>query len=281
VTCYHAMNSHGHQNEVARRSVLRAQSYKNRRPINNPELISSLIKILPTVLILLFAVWVILRYDCVIRYVLAPRISGVELFGVKLTVAEQSLDSLTKQSPSPQSGEAAKRLPITQAQKDQIFQRAKHLAPILTHGRILWLDDNPQFNIRERNFLESLGISVDCAENNSIAHKLFNDQNQNGTPYDLIISDVDRDNLPGKTPGIDFLKELRGEGIKTDVIFFTVYAGPKPADAFGLTTSSADLLQYTFDVLQRVVKCGCESPVAGTGKCLSEFTAGCPGQPIN
>jgi DNA-binding response OmpR family regulator len=104
--------------------------------------------------------------------------------------------------------------------------------------------------VRERNFLQSIGISVDCAQDNKTAYELLRLQGINGTPYDLVISDYDRDNEPGET-GFTLLKGMREQGYRQEVVYFTASGQKKPDNAFALTNYSGDLLNYVFDALER------------------------------
>lgn len=212
--------------------------------------------IVPTVLILLFALWLVLRYDDVIRNLLSSRISGVELFGVKFTVAEQSLKSLTQLSLTTLSSGDAGRMPLTSEDREQIIKRAKLIAPIFQHSRVLWVDDHPEWIFLEINFLEALGVSVDNVVNNKSAFALLEAQRENRTPYDLVISDISRDSEQGGS-GFTLLQGLRDRRFETKLIFFTASGWDLPPEAFALTTYSGDLINFVFDALEResILKC--------------------------
>ncbi len=63
------------------------------------------------------------------------------------------------------------------------LRRAELVAPILRFAQILWVDDNPQNNIYEREILQILGSNVDVAT--STAEGLLALQSK---VYDLVVS---------------------------------------------------------------------------------------------
>lgn len=216
--------------------------------------------IVSTVLILIFASWLVFRYDDVIRNLFSSRISGVELFGVKFTVAEQSLQKLAKPISTDLSSSGAERIPLSSDDREQIIKRAKLIAQIFQHGRVLWVDDHPEWILLEVNFLQALGVSVDNVANNQSAYALIEAQNENQTPYDVVISDIGRDREPGES-GFTLLQGLRERGVDTTLIFFTGDEVEIPPEAFAVTTYSGDLLNYVFDVLERTSLCRCKEQI--------------------
>jgi len=83
-----------------------------------------------------------------------------------------------------------------------------------------------------------------------LGYALMRDQQSNGTPYQLVISDIDRGFEKGQN-GLTLLRGLRDKGYKTCLIFYTLSSQPKPEGAFGLTRYRGDLLNLVFDVLER------------------------------
>jgi CheY-like chemotaxis protein len=218
---------------------------------NREAILTAAIKVVPMVFALFLVVWLVCRYDDVVRKVLIPHISGIEVFGVKLDLAEQSLDDMRKPAPVLDPTEPPRQMPLLSAEvKAQISARVRLISPALQGRRILWVDDHPAGNISERNFLQSIGIFVDSAESNATAYLLMKGQKFYGTPYDLVISDVDRNNEQ-KESGFTLLKGMRDRGYQTDVIYYTAYLRPMPEGASALTNYSGDLLNYVFDVLER------------------------------
>jgi hypothetical protein len=198
------------------------------------------------VLVLILAV----RYESVVKQQLLPRVSKVDVFGLKFELAEKRLDQLTQTLalPKPQNA-AASAVPLSDQEKKQILARLKVVGPMLQGSHLLWVDDHPEWQVRERDFLQAIGIGVDCAQTNVTAYQLLDAQKANGTPYELVISDVDRDHEGGET-GFTFLNGIRARGYDTDVIFYTTSGAPRPPEALALTNSTSKLLNFVLDVLE-------------------------------
>ena len=214
-------------------------------PVHNVVL-DGVFKILPTICILAFATWLVLKYDAMIR----TRLRGFRAAGVELAFGDpdHNLDKL--QNPDPKIPRISPGPPISGSAKQQVRNRVSFLNGVLNGGRILWVDDRPWNNVLERNYLQSLGISIDSVENNKAAYELLRLQGINGTPYDLVISDYDRDNESGES-GFTLLDGMRKQGYNQDVVYYTASGQKKPDDAFALTNSASELFNYVFDVLER------------------------------
>lgn len=129
------------------------------------------------------------------------------------------------------------------------------------------MDDNPNWQVPERNFLQVIGIGVDCAQSNATAYKLMEAQQSNGTPYDLVISDVARDH-EGKETGFTLLDGIRERGYTTQLIFYSPSTLPKPPEAFAMTHYTNVLLNDIFDVLelQRTLHPTVQNAILNPGK---------------
>lgn len=85
-------------------------------------------------------------------------------------------------------------------------------------ARILWIDDAPSNNLLEHAALDRARAAVDLAIDWDQAEtklRLFG-------PYDLIISDMQRDEA--RLLSAEYLEGLRADGDQTPLIFYTVYA---------------------------------------------------------
>ncbi len=80
--------------------------------------------------------------------------------------------------------------------------------------RVLWVDDKPDNNLREREAMAAFNVRFDLALSTEEAL-----QRLRGADYDLIISDMGRGSNP--RAGYDLLRELRQRGDSTRVIFYT------------------------------------------------------------
>lgn len=118
-----------------------------------------------------------------------------------------------------------------------------------SRATILWVDDQPDNNIYERQSLQALGIKFVSAKSTEEALKQINNQ-----PFDVIISDMGRP--PDNRAGYTLLQNLRASGDKTPYI---IYSGSNTPEhkaearknaAFGSTNSAAELFEYVLLALQ-------------------------------
>jgi CheY-like chemotaxis protein len=112
--------------------------------------------------------------------------------------------------------------------------------------QVLWVDDNPDNNDAERQYLTQLGIRVDLATSTSKALDRMQRQR-----YDLVLSDIQRGWNPWA--GLQLLKKIRSEYPGIPVIFYTMnYEASKglPDGALGVTTRPDEL----FNLIGKVLK---------------------------
>ena len=84
-------------------------------------------------------------------------------------------------------------------------------------GRVLWVDDNPQNNVRETEILEERKVAVYHAETTEDALALLSMYQ-----YGAVISDMGRGERP--LAGIDLLKAMRARGDDRPFILYTVHS---------------------------------------------------------
>jgi len=90
--------------------------------------------------------------------------------------------------------------------------------------RILWVDDHPENNKAIITDLENEGLKTTIALSNLEARNLLNDRS---ISYDLIITDIGRDNkenapnqsIQNNTDGIAFIRSLAPDQIKNVVVY--------------------------------------------------------------
>jgi CheY-like chemotaxis protein len=224
---------------------------------------TELIKLIPTVLWALVAVWIILLFKDPIRMQVLPRLTGVKAFGVEFSLAREELNRAAKDAEKT-AREAERTLPkreleratatagldyiATPEQLSQVLRRAEAVIPALQPGaRILWVDDHPENNANERRMLESLRIAVNEALSTDQALSRLEQ-----SPYDAVISDMSRNG--DVQAGLRLLSEMRGKGIDAPVIFYVGLIDPStgtPPGAFGITFRPDELLHYVLDSLER------------------------------
>jgi CheY-like chemotaxis protein len=143
----------------------------------------------------------------------------------------------------------AEKQPVgTEQSRDQVARRAVRLSSIISGSRILLVNDIPLEMGHVIGLYESLGITVTVATTSAEALSLLA-----AGSYDLVVSDMRRGKVPDE--GIRFLNEMRARGLYRPTIFTAGQFEPErgtPAYAFGITNRVDDLLNLTFDALERV-----------------------------
>jgi CheY-like chemotaxis protein len=112
---------------------------------------------------------------------------------------------------------------------------------------VLWVDDNPDNNLLERNALEALGIRIAIGLDTNTALQTFR-----STPFDLVISDMGRPE--GRTAGLDLLRQLKQIQPAVPVLFYTSSAGVALAKEFGITGATQHPDELYALVLGELVK---------------------------
>lgn len=121
------------------------------------------------------------------------------------------------------------------------------MAPILSHARILWVDDNPENNIYEREALLTLGTITDTATTTEEGMAALR-----SNVYDLVISDMRRGSVPDE--GLSLLREMQKDRYPQQVVFYVGTVDPekgRPAGSFGITDRPDELLHLIMDILER------------------------------
>ncbi len=138
-------------------------------------------------------------------------------------------------------------LTIAKTEQDILFQRMSRIKNRQINFKILWIDDEPHFQINERTQLEEIGVEFDIAVNEDEARGLIRN-----IEYQLIISDIAR---PGREKnGLDFLKELVESRHRIPYIFYISDLDKSrgtPPYAFGITNSLYELFHLVMDLIER------------------------------
>lgn len=141
-------------------------------------------------------------------------------------------------------GEAA----ITDRILDQVSRRAERLSPIISGARVLLVNDVPQEMAHVIRILRDLAVEVEIATNSTLALSLLSTAS-----FDAVVSDMARDGVGDE--GLRFFKSMRQRGLYHPTIFTVGRYEPDrgtPAYAFGITNRVDDLLNYLFDIFERV-----------------------------
>lgn len=141
-------------------------------------------------------------------------------------------------------GEAA----ITERILDQVSSRAERLSPIIGGARVLLVNDVPREMAHVIQILRDLAVEVEVATDSSLALNMLSTAS-----FDAVVSDMARDGVGDE--GLRFLKTMRQRGFHHPTIFTVGRYEPDrgtPAYAFGITNRVDDLLNYLFDIFERV-----------------------------
>jgi CheY-like chemotaxis protein len=117
-----------------------------------------------------------------------------------------------------------------------------------SESTVLWVDDDPGFNIHEREALEAVGVAFDLATNTADALALANRRR-----YDAIITDMGR---PGDDrAGYTLLKAIRDGGDPTPVVIYSGSSKPEhrtealQKGAFGATNRPDELFRLVLEAI--------------------------------
>jgi CheY-like chemotaxis protein len=149
-------------------------------------------------------------------------------------------------------------------QRWPMLARAQRAVPVLSQKSVLWVDDVPDNNKYEALALRTFGVHVDQTPSSEGALAKLE-----ARPYDLILSDIERDGL--EDAGIRFLKQLRAEGNQTPVVFYIGKVDRSrgvPPGAFGIADMPEPLFHLVLDVLAPVQP---KLLVVRGEKCNAEF----------
>lgn len=124
------------------------------------------------------------------------------------------------------------------------LRRAEQVGSVLRGARVLWVDDRPENNAWEREMLRVLGVVIVAVESTRSALDSLK-----GESFDLVISDIRRDN----ENGIDGANEIRAAVPMLPIVFYILdlTRGQIPEPASGITNEPNELLHLVLDRLER------------------------------
>lgn len=201
------------------------------------EIIIELIKIIPSILWVLFLLILLFIFLKPIRNVLIPQLSEFKAFGIEAKFIKEELEKASRSNPE-----------IKETALDQVTRRAQRITSVIKGAKLLMVNDIPEEMVNVKRVLRSLGITVDIAQTTKLALDMLADAS-----YDVVISDMNRDGIPDE--GIQFLNESIQRGIYRPTVFTVANFNPElgvPAYAFGITNRVDEMLNLVFDVLERV-----------------------------
>jgi DNA-binding response OmpR family regulator len=130
-----------------------------------------------------------------------------------------------------------------------VKNEVRQAAPFAVRARpkILWVDDHPERNAREIAALIQAGVVVDLAKSNSEAAEELR-----GREYDLLVSDIGRDDPQRPSGGLDLVKDLKVDRNRVPplVYYVAVSTGPRTPDGYPVTTRASELFGEVSSVLR-------------------------------
>ncbi|WP_174535858.1 response regulator [Micromonospora chalcea] len=201
-----------------------------------------LIKAVPGILWVAFAALVYLS----LRNAIIPqigRLHSVKTPMIEFGFAEQLLVEAAARS-------EASAPPSVSEQRAAVC-RLQHAAEILKGGRILWVDDNPEWNLPLIQLFRQLGMTVDTSHSTDEAMSHLGSRS-----YDLILSDMRRDTeRPAESAGITLLDALGRRGVRSPVIIASAGFDPQIGVHPGIvayTNGVDDIVHHVIDVMERI-----------------------------
>ena len=199
------------------------------------DIVVAIIQILPSMLAVLGLVILVIAFRKPLAQRILPRLSGVKVFGLEITLLKESLDEVT----------SGREVRVSEGDKWSALERAQHVLPVIQGARILWVDDQPQGSRQLVGILLSLGATVDQARNTQEALTMLRRHQ-----YDVVVSDIRRSE--GSDAGLRMVARMWEEGIYRWTIFYVLDLRPGvPEHAFNITNRPDHLLHYIMDVLER------------------------------
>jgi CheY-like chemotaxis protein len=204
-----------------------------------------LIEAVRTVPGILWAVFALIAFIALRGAIAAKlgQVSNVKAPGVEFTFAERLLDEAAAKADTEHAPSAADRR--------SAVSRLEHAFELLRDGRILWVDDNPDWNRPLVDLFRQLRMTVDIARSTSEALPLARSR-----AYDLVITDMRRDTeQPSANAGITIINQLHDHGVPAPVIVFAAHFDPSlgvhPA-IFAYTNTADELVHFVIDIMERV-----------------------------
>lgn len=176
-------------------------------------------------------------------------IRNIKVFGVEVSIAAREVINAQEN--------AVKKNRIKPEDKEeegQITRIAEIAAPHVVGRRVLWVDDHPHYNTRERRALRAMRIEVHNGLNTDEAVEALRRDD-----YDLVISDITRGATSLREEGWETCAKIRSLRPSVPVIFYHNDRGKgeerdiraKREGAVGATTSPGKLFRWSLFALLR------------------------------
>ncbi len=201
--------------------------------------------ILPSLIFAALAVVVVVALFRPFRDDVLPRLTGVNVMGLRLDLKPDDVQRALEEVPKPGVTYPADTGAV-------LLSRAERAAPVLRDAAILWVDDVPLGNLVERRLFARLGVYSEPVRSTAEALEAIAMAVRSGGGFDLVISDLSRPGDP--VAGVATIDALRVGGFTKPVILYIGRVDPTrpvPVGAFGLTSRPDELVHLVLDALER------------------------------
>jgi CheY-like chemotaxis protein len=172
-----------------------------------------------------------------------PRLSQFKGLGLEITLTEELLRQATEAT-EPADGQATR---VTPDERRGVLRRLDHATDYLSGGRVLWVDDHPEYNQYIIRLLRQVGMRVDLAHDTDEALVALR-----RSEYDIVLSDIRRgDDFDA---GLRMPQTFREHHITVPVVIFTGnFDSTRGVDPmiFAGTNRIDDLVNYVIDLMER------------------------------
>ncbi|NWF69650.1 MAG: response regulator [Chloroflexi bacterium] len=207
------------------------------------DILIELIRIAPSLLVLLFFLLTLLFYHRPIGQLL-DRIGSIKAFGVEAEFAAAREQLIG----------AAKSYQLTlnelggEDKVKQVIERADRIRDMLRGVRVLWVDDQYLANANIFRFLNAYGIIVDSARDTQEALTTLR---WAAAAYEVVVTDIVRGS--DHQAGLTLIRLIREEGIQTPILVFVLQPDPTkpiPIGARAITNNPLVLIHHILDVVE-------------------------------
>ena len=209
-----------------------------------------IIRTAPAALWVLFAVFVYLSLQTVIKAQFG-RLQTLNGPGFSMDFAASLLAEQRAHDTAAEHGQGNSSPPPTASERRAAVSRLEHAAEYLAGGRILWVDDHPDWNTPVATLFRRAGMIVETVRSTHDALGILR-----GQSFDLIITDMRRETEESPaTAGTRLVETLAERGVATPVILFSGHVDTRrglPQGLFAYTTGGDNLVQSVIDVMARI-----------------------------
>lgn len=207
------------------------------------DLIVAIVGLIPGLIWATLGVFVVARLYRPFREDVLPRLTGVQVMGLRLDIkaddVQRAVEAVPRQGYTIPAGVGR-----------SLLSRVERAAPVLLEASICWIDDSPASTLIERQLLSRLAVFVEPV---GVAAEVRARAEVRGGAWDVVVADAARPGDPDSGTERTLLR-LRADGFDGPAIFYVSDLDAKrgvPGGAFGITNRPDELLHLVIDALER------------------------------